>query len=479
MYKLRYEQWRTRLIAFLVCIPILQTLALPEMPGLNSDAAQWGISAHDIIQGVRAPIGGGVPYVGAVRIYLVAFCSLLMGFNRLSLELPFAIFNSLTVLFVYLLIRRLFSAAAGLFCVLVLSFSQWFVIRNIDNWYYFTASLALLLIALNSTRTFVLAGVVFGLACYEHQLAAVICLAALVSWLICGRKYKAGVLCVLLTAVGCVIGFSPRLIYTLLSNTRVYVEPFNAPLQALSDARMFLPYFGGMINGTVIYLRNAGCVTCTVLPINSIIFIGAVCLLAARGRERLYRGLLVFTLFLYLLPFFVIKYTAIRYFLSALFGTALITGLGIYELSLRSKRAAAAILVLFCGVNIFYLSINFFIPFARTGGNCLLFRLGNLIEASHHLVRTDILYECLDKNVPVIVCPEPFISRNIQFYDVTYGHFKTITDTIREDYDNFYFIDYARSKLGIKIDPRRFPAYQIALECTELKNFAVYHFRKK
>ncbi len=196
-------------------------------------------------------------------------------------------------------------------------------------------------------------------------------------------------------------------------------------------------------------------------------------------RRRLYRALLIFTLLLYLLPFTVIKYTAIRYFLCALSGVALITGLGLYELSLRYRKTAIALLAVYCGVNVFYLCADFFIPFARTGGICVLFKLGNLIEASHHLVRSDVLYECLDKDVPVIVCPEPFIARNIQFYDLTQGRFKTITDDIREDYDDFYFIDYASSKLGIVIDPMMFPAYQITRECSGLKNFVVYRFRKR
>lgn len=201
--------------------------------------------------------------------------------------------------------------------------------------------------------------------------------------------------------------------------------------------------------------------------------------LIAFRRQRLYRGLLLFTLFLYLLPFTVIKYTAIRYFLSALFGTALIIGLGFYELSLRYKKTAAAVLTLYCCTNIFYISANFFIPFARTGGNCLLFRLGNLIEASHHLVRTDVLYDCLDKEIPVIVSPEPFILPNIQFYDQNHGNFTTYSRSIDKDYARFYFIDYAQSKLGIRIDPARFPGYIVTRECTGLKNFAVYHFRKR
>jgi len=468
-----------RIVFLLVCIPIVQVVVLPFMPGLNSDVASMGVAAHEVVHGARLGLRGETPYIGNVRIYFIALVSLCGGMNRFSLELPFVIMNPLTILFVYLFMRRLYSAVEGVVCALVLSFCPWFVIREVDNMYYFTAALSLWLFSIQRPFTFVLGGMVLGVGCYEHQLVAAIGLAMLMAWLICGRKDMAGVRGVLLAVVGCVIGFSPRFIYTLLSHTRVYAEPFNAPLKALSDACMFLPYFGGMINGTVIYLRNAGCITYPVMPFNSIIFIGSVCLLIALRRQRLYRALLLFTLFLYLIPFTVIKYTAIRYFLGALFGVALITGLGICELFLRSKKAAVAVLALFCGVNIFYLSANFFIPFARTGGNCLLFRLGNLVEASHHLVRTDILYECLDKDVPVIVCPEPFISRNIQFYDVTYGHFKTITNTIREGYDNFYFIDYARSKLGIRIDPRMFPAYQITLDCPELKNFSVYHFRKK
>jgi len=327
--------------------------------------------------------------------------------------------------------------------------------------------------------SYVSGGIILGLGCYENQLAAAIGLSALISWLACGKKNWAGIRSVLLVGAGCAIGFSPRLIYSLCSDTRVYLEPFNNLLRAFGDARMFLPYFGGMINGAVIYLRNAGCVAYPVMPFNSIIFIGSASLLIALRRQRLYRALLLFTLFLYLLPFTVIKYTAIRYFLGALFGVALITGLGIHELSCHYKKTAAAVLAMYCCINMFYLCVNFFIPFARTGGNCLLFRLGTLIEASHHLVRSDVLYECLDKDVPVIVSPEPFISRDLQFYDVTYGHFKTVTDRIRAGYDNFHFIDYASSKRGIRIDPRMFPAYQITRECQELKNFVVYHFRKK
>jgi hypothetical protein len=323
------------------------------------------------------------------------------------------------------------------------------------------------------------AGIVFGAACYEHQLAVIIGLSAFLSWLVCGKKNWGGIRNVLFVGVGWAIGFSPRFIYAFSSGTPLYVEPFNNLLRAVGDARMFAPYFLRMVNGTVIYLRNVGCVTYKVVPLNGILFIGASILLLAFRRRRLYRALLLFTLLLYLLPFAVIKYTAIRYFLCALFGAALITGLGLYELSLRYRKTAVALLAVYCGVNIFYLCANFIVPFARTGGNCVLFKMGNLVEASHHLVRSDVLYNCLDKNVPVVFSPEPFISNNLRFYDVTNGYFETVTNSIGFGYDDFYFIDYAPSKLGIEIDPGRFPAYQIKRECRDLKNFSVYRFHRK
>ncbi|MEI6633996.1 MAG: glycosyltransferase family 39 protein [Chlamydiota bacterium] len=479
MQTIVYKGWRARAAVFLVCLPVLQTLFFPFMPGLNSDMARLGIEASRIVRGEHLRLAGVTPYGGTVRIYLIALSSLLFGMNRLALELPFALFNSLTILCVYLLVRRLFSPAAAIICALVLSLCPWFVIRNIDNWYYFSASLAFLLMSRNSPRAFLIAGVVLGIACYEHQLSAVICLAALAAWLVCGRKDRAGIRGLLYTAAGCALGFMPRILYALCANTGVYVEPFNAPRRALSDALMFIPYFGGMVDGTVIYLRNAGCITWFVVPINTIVLIGAAGVLLTRRRQRLYPALLVFFACVYLLPFFVINYTAIRYFLSALFAAALITGLGIYELSLRSMRAAVAVLALFCGANLWYLCADFFIPFGRTGGTCLLFRLGTLVEASHHLVRTDLLYECLDKDVPVIVTPEPFILNNLQFYDLGRGHFTTYARSIEGNFDRFYFIDYAQSKLGIRIDPARFPEYTVTRECAELGNFSVYRFTMK
>jgi len=35
------------------------------------------------------------------------------------------------------------------------------------------------------------------------------------------------------------------------------------------------------------------------------------------------------------------------------------------------------------------------------------------------------------------------------------------------------------SKIGIRIEPLRYPDYDIRRECTELKNFSVYRFTKK
>ncbi|MCX6356693.1 MAG: glycosyltransferase family 39 protein [Candidatus Aureabacteria bacterium] len=185
MQKLSYERWSARVVALLICIPIVQTLLFYYMPGLNSDAAQWGIAASGIIHGEGFRITGFTSYEGAIRIYLTALSSLFFGFNRLALELPFAAFNSLSILFVYLLMRRLFSANAGIICALVLSFCPWFVIINISAWYYCSASIGLLLITMDRRWASVLAGIVLGLACYEHQFAAVIPLAMLGAWLIC------------------------------------------------------------------------------------------------------------------------------------------------------------------------------------------------------------------------------------------------------------------------------------------------------
>lgn len=468
-----------KIIILLACIPILQVLLFPWMPGLDSDKAAGGIAAYQIIHGDDSVLTAKtVTYTGTLRLYAEILIFLLWGANRLTLEISFAIYNSLTILFVFLAMRRLFGAKAGLWSAIVFSVSPWLVFRDIDNFFCTLIAAHLYCLSFGTAVAYFLGGIVLGLGCYENQRAAVIVLSACIAWIVCGKKDWAGIRDVLLAGAGCAIGFSPRLIYSVSSGTQIYMEPFNGLLKAAGEARAFIPYFFDMVNGTLIYLRNSGRITYPVIPFNGVVFAGASLLLLLLRRERLYRALLIFTLFTYLLPFTVIKYTAVRYFLFALFGVSLITALGLHELSLRYGKTAAALLAVYCCVNVFYLCADFFIPFARTGGNCVLFKMGNLVEASHHLVRSDVLYERLDKGVPVIVCLEPFIARDLQFYDVTKGHFKTFADRIA-GYDDFYFIDYAPSKLGRKIDPRRFPRYRVNRECRELKNFSVYRFRRR
>jgi hypothetical protein len=281
-----------------------------------------------------------------------------------------------------------------------------------------------------------------------------------------------------LVLCGVAAGFLPRLAYSLFHATRVYMEPLNGPVWIIKNAIGFIPYFWGMLNGPVIYLRNTGCVRIPVIPVNGILFLGAVALLLSQGERKVCRPLVVFFGMLYLSVFLVIKYTAIRYFILALFAAALITGLGIYLLSLRHRSVAGAMLAVFISLNMFYLGADFFSEFGRTGGAPRLFSLGNLVEASHHLVRTDVLYDCLDKTVPVLVIPEPFIEYPIRFYDLKNKHFTTIVASIGKGYDDFYFIDYSRSKLGIAIDPSRFPGYRVVRECTGCRNFSVWRFTR-
>lgn len=464
-----------------MCIPVLQTVLIPFMPGLDSDLANMGVLAYRIIHAGRVTLQWVTPtvYEGAIRVYLLALSFLLFGVNRLSLEMHLGIMNALTILFTYLLIKRAIDARAGLICALILSVCPWFVIRNIHLEFYFVAVSALYLFSRGRNATFLLGGIILGLGCFEHQLIAVVPLSLFITYLALYKTRRVsgpGIACAFM---GLIIGFSPRIIHGLISGMRVYREPLNSPSYIARSALSFVPYFSGMLNGTVIYLRNAGAVRFPVIAINSVVFVIAAGILWLRRENILYRALLIFFAALYLTTFLVIKYTAIRYFLPALFAAALIAGLGIYELSLRFAKTAAAVLAIVVCANIFYLFADFFIPFSETGGELTLFRLGSLIEASHHLVRTDILYDCLDKDVGVIITPEPFISRNLEFYDLGKGHLKTISSSMRGGYDRFYFIDYAKSKLGIRIDPARFPLYNVTPDCTGLKNFSVYKFTRK
>ena len=247
-----------KIIILLVCAPLLQTLIVPWIPGLDSDKAEVGVAAYRIPHGEALSLKGVTPYTGTLRLYLVSLAFLIGGANRLALELPFAIFNPLTILFVFLALRRLFNSKAGVWAALVLSVSPWFVLREIESWYCTVVAAFLYCFSLGTAVSYFFGGIVLGLGCYENQLAVVIVLAAVISWLICGKKKLAGIQSVLLVGIGWTIGFSPRLIYKFFSGAPVYVEPFNNLVRSAGDARMFIPYFFGMINGTLIYLSALG-----------------------------------------------------------------------------------------------------------------------------------------------------------------------------------------------------------------------------
>ena len=476
----RKDDPAVRLVVFLAFLPILQTLLLPWMPGLNSDTAKMGLIAAGILHTGRIACNGTLPpYNGLVRVFLIYLSFLLLGVNRLALEIPFAAFNSLAILLTFNLVRKLFRTGAALVVVMVLSVSPWFVVRNIDNWYYLVLVAALCLFSAETSLSFLIGGVILGLGCYEHQLAAVIPLSLLVTYLTIPRENKPGAGRIVFAMTGIVLGFSPRLVYSLAGGGELYMEPFNHPLSAAKRAAAFFPYFLGMLNGTVIYLRNTGCVRCLMIPLNAAVFLASALMLALRGRQVILRALVVFFLSLYCSLFLVIKYTAIRYFLCPLFVAGVISGIGIYLVSLKNRKVGYALLTAYVALNSFYLFYNYFDEFSRSGGRLKLFRLGNLIEASHHLVRTDILYDKLDGNVKEIVSPEPFILECLKFYDIDNGRFSAFSRSISGQNKTFYFIDYAKSKLGIRIVPGMFPAYNVRKENLGLDNFSVYLFTRK
>lgn len=488
----------------LVCVPVVQTLLCHDMPGLNADVALMGISAYKILHGETTGLRGETPYTGSLRIYLTTLLFRIGGVNRLCLELALGIYNSLTLLFVYLLGKRMISARAGIICAVVVSCAPWFVVKDPENWQYLLLVAALYLLvrrrdagkSQTSTQnakelrsknlsagevlTALMGGIVIGLGCYEHQLTAIIPLSLLIAYAVYrrGSGMAWGRLALILT--GCAAGFSPRIISSIVHAIPVPMETLNAPSRVARDAAACVPYFLSLLNGSVVYLAHTGRIRFWVIPINAALFFGSLSVLLFWGKKSLAYAMVALFLMLYLLPLIVVKYTTMRYFFGALMTAALISGVGIYVVSCRYAVAGMLILLVYAACNIFYIAENFYMEFGETGGGLTIFRTGNVFDASHHLARTDFLYECLDKTVPVIVAPEPFIGTPLRFYDLGPGSFKVITGKMDASYDSFYFIDYANGgKLGIRIVPSLFPEYTITTECPELKNFSVYRFVRK
>ncbi len=151
-------------------------------PGLNHDAAWNGLYAITITQGIPY-----APYVNAawgretMFHYIIAFYQLLIGPEKLAINLAAVTVGIATLIAFYFLIRRLFNPSTAIISALLLSISGWHVTLSKVGWRvilvpFFTCLILYFLVKAmqeRRTRDFVLAGVSLGLGLDTYDAARI------------------------------------------------------------------------------------------------------------------------------------------------------------------------------------------------------------------------------------------------------------------------------------------------------------------
>ena len=100
------------LLAFIIRLPYLSSV-----PGLQFDEAWYGIRTYEIMKGIIFPYKGMNDYTSPVIEYLRVPFYWIFGINVFSLRLPIVILNILTILYSYLLLKKLYNEKIAFICL--------------------------------------------------------------------------------------------------------------------------------------------------------------------------------------------------------------------------------------------------------------------------------------------------------------------------------------------------------------------------
>ncbi len=178
-----------RALALAACVTLAAAVRVHRLeevpPGFYLDEAVCAVEGYSIATSGRDSWGNRFPVLfrglgdwrHPLHIYSIALSEKVLGPTRFSVRLPEAVFGTLTVLLLALLVTELGGdARVGLVSALVLALTPWHIQQSRMAWEAvflgFTAVLALLLHARARTRggagRFAAAGAGFGLALYSY-----------------------------------------------------------------------------------------------------------------------------------------------------------------------------------------------------------------------------------------------------------------------------------------------------------------------
>src|SRR3989338_7592183 len=173
-------------LAIVIISAFLRVFMLSSIPnGFFSDEASSGYDAYSILLTGNDRHWNFMPllfrsfddYVPPLFNYSLVPFIFLLGLSEISVRIAAAFFGVLTVIFTYLLTKRIFDERAALFASLFLAISPWHIQFSryggpaITLHLFFTAGLYFLYRGLSEKRYIPLGAVLFGLCLYTYAIA--------------------------------------------------------------------------------------------------------------------------------------------------------------------------------------------------------------------------------------------------------------------------------------------------------------------
>jgi hypothetical protein len=270
-------------------------------------------------------------------------------------------------------------------------------------------------------------GLLAGLACYTHGAAAIFVLAAAVGTVAALRARAFQHPVAWAAAGGILAGVVPRLLHLTqaIESFRINTSFFGQTGSRAADLPSVLPILAGVLDGRLVYLRFTGEELVRVFPYFSLAIAAVAGLraFAARGPfDRAERALLASAVASLLLTVAIAPALAVRYFPLTAWLVQLWVFVTVVRIRQRASprigRLAAGLLATVIVCNLGYVTVDFHVAFARTGGRPAVVPLGTrFLETSDHFMRMDRLYrELTDRGIRGAAAEE-FIATPLAYYE--------------------------------------------------------------
>lgn len=204
MEVLRLKCMQTRkylLIAILIVAAFLRLWKLGSIPpSLTPDEASLGYNAYSVLKTGRDEYGKLLPiifksfgdYKPGLYVYLTIPSILVLGLNEFAVRLPSALFGTISVWLIYLIVKRLFQKEnLALISSFIAAVTPWLIYFSRGAW------------EVNVSLTLTLAGIFFFLKFLEKEKYIFLSVISFALTLICyqGAKLSTGIVVLLLIAV--------------------------------------------------------------------------------------------------------------------------------------------------------------------------------------------------------------------------------------------------------------------------------------